>query len=142
MDQRGAPLIVLDASITIAWLLNEPGAPAAELNASLSINRIMVPSHWPIEVGNSLLTAKRRNRVDGNRLTEISKELAGLNVMVEVSLSPEQIPSLIQFAEAQRLTLYDAAYVALATSQNAVLATLDNAMRQAAIRLGIDVLPA
>lgn len=135
-------MIVLDASVTIAWLLNEPGAPAAELNSALSTNRITVPSHWPIEVGNSLLTAKRRNRVDGTRLTEISHELSSLNVAVEAPMLPEQMPPLITFAEDQRLTLYDAAYVALAASHHAILATLDNVMRQAAIRLGIPVLPA
>jgi predicted nucleic acid-binding protein len=52
------------------------------------------------------------------------------------------LSNLITFATDQQLTAYDAAYVMLALRLGAKLATLDNAMRRAAGRLHIDVLPA
>jgi predicted nucleic acid-binding protein len=134
-------LIVLDASAAVAWLLNEPGFPAQELNEALTIDRVVVPAHWPVEVGNALLTAVRRKRIDFGRLAQISIELQGLEVSIEPPPQMERISELIEFAEGQNLTLYDAAYVHLSMTSDSTLATLDNAMRQAAGRLRLDVLP-
>ncbi|MDB5656011.1 MAG: PilT protein [Tardiphaga sp.] len=141
MDQRGPPLIVLDASITVALLLNEPGFKASELNEVLAKNQPVVPAHWPIEVGNALLTAVRRKRIDGSRLAQVAAELRKLNVMVEPPTALDRLTSMIKFAADQGLTLYDAAYVDLSMTKNATLATLDKAMRQAAGRLDLNVLP-
>ena len=52
-----------------------------------------------------------------------------------------RISTLITFAESQGLTLYDAAYVHLSMTSNSMLATLDEAMRRAAGRLHISLLP-
>lgn len=134
-------MIVLDASITVAWLLNEPGFSAAELNEALAKRKAVVPAHWPIEVGNALLTAVRRKRVDTLRLAQISIELEKLHVTVEPPTALDRITSLVEFAADQDLTLYDAAYVDLSVTRNATLATLDQAMRQAACRLNIHLIP-
>jgi predicted nucleic acid-binding protein len=132
-------LIVLDASIAVAWLLNEPGFSAPELNDTLTKNQVIVPAHWPVEVGNALLTAVRHKRIDFERLTRISIEIAGLDVAVEPPAASNRLSALIQFAADQGLTLYDAVYVDLSMTRNA---TLDKAMRQAARRLHLNVLPA
>jgi predicted nucleic acid-binding protein len=134
-------LIVLDASITVAWLLKEPGFPASELNDALTHNQAVVPAHWPVEVGNALLTAPRQKRIDLERLTRISTEIEHLDVTVEPPAASNRLPSLIEFAAGEGLTFYDAAYVDLSRTKTATLATLDNAMRQAARRLNLNVLP-
>jgi predicted nucleic acid-binding protein len=141
MDQRGPPLIVIDASITVAWLLNETGFEASGLNEALAKNQPVVPAHWPIEVGNALLTSVRRKRIDGSRLVQVAAELRKLNVLLEPPAALDQLTSMIKFAADQDLTLYDAAYVDLSMTRNATLATLDKAMRQAALRLKLNVLP-
>jgi hypothetical protein len=46
--------------MAISWLLNEPGFPASELNEVLTTNRVTVPAHWPVEIGNALLMGVRR----------------------------------------------------------------------------------
>jgi predicted nucleic acid-binding protein len=46
-----------------------------------------------------------------------------------------------QFAVTHGLTSYDAVYVQLAIQHEATLATLDKAMRRAATRLNIPLLP-
>jgi predicted nucleic acid-binding protein len=134
-------LIVLDASIAVAWPLNEPGFSASELNDALTKNQAIVPAHWPIELGNALLTAVRQKRISFERLTRISVEIEGLDVAVESPAAPNRFSALIEFAADQGLTLYDAAYVDLSMTKNATLATLDKAMRQTARRLNLNVLP-
>jgi predicted nucleic acid-binding protein len=49
---------------------------------------------------------------------------------------------MAHFAVTHDLTTYDAAYVQLALHYRATLATLDRAMRAAAVRLNIPLLPA
>ena len=134
-------MIVLDASITVALLLNEPGFEASELNEVLANNQPVVPAHWPIEVGNALLAAVRRKRIDGSRLIQVAAELRKLNVIIEPPVALDRLTSMIKVAADQNLTLYDAAYVDLSMTKNATLATLDKAMQQAAHRLNINVLP-
>jgi predicted nucleic acid-binding protein len=134
-------LIVLDASMAISWLLNEPGSPASELNEVLTTNRVTVPGHWPVEIGNALLMAVRRKRIDPGHLAQISAELARLDVAIEPPIEMDQLSALIEFAENQGLTLYDAAYVHLSMTSHSTLATLDEAMRKAAMRLRISILP-
>jgi predicted nucleic acid-binding protein len=134
-------LIVLDASIAVAWLLNEPDHPASELNEALTTRQIIVPAHWPVEVGNALLMAVRRKRIGFERLAPISAELERLEIAIEPPVEMPRISTLITFAESQGLTLYDAAYVHLSMTSNSMLATLDEAMRRAAGRLHISLLP-
>ena len=133
-------MIVLDASITAAWLLNEPGFERLKLNEVLAKNQPVVPAHWPVEIGNALLTASRRKRIDGSRLDRVVAELRKLNVMVEPPTALDRLTFLIEFAADQGLTLYDAAYVDLSVTKSSALATLDKAMQRAAARLNIDVL--
>jgi predicted nucleic acid-binding protein len=127
--------------MAVSWLLNEPGFPASELNEALTTHRTIVPAHWPMEVGNALLMAARRKRIDFGRLAQISIELQGLEVSIEPPPQLDRISELIGFAEGQGLTLYDAAYVHLTMTSNSTLATLDKAMRQAAGRLRLNILP-
>jgi predicted nucleic acid-binding protein len=134
-------LIVLDASIAVSWLLNEPGYPASELNEALATHQIIAPAHWPIEVGNALLVAVRRKRIGFEHLTKISVELERLEIAIQPPTEMDHISALIEFAENQGLTLYDAAYVHLSMTSNSTLATLDETMRRAAGRLHVGVLP-
>ncbi|QUS39239.1 PIN domain-containing protein [Tardiphaga alba] len=135
-------MIVLDASVTVAWLLNEPGAPALELNAALAIHQAIVPAHWPTEVGNALLTAFRHKRIDMAGIARLSNDIQDLDIRIDPPRQAHHLTELIAFAEAYGLTTYDAAYVTLALETGAALASLDKAMRRVAIRLDIDILPA
>ena len=65
-----------------------------------------------------------------------------LGIRVEPPIHLDEIGPLSQFSVAHNLTAYDAAYVQLALQLQATLATRDKAMRAAAARLGIALLPA
>lgn len=136
-------MIVLDASLTVAWLLDEHHAvlPPA-LRDALPDVPIRVPAHWPVEVANALSVYLRARRIPASDLVEFMYGLDGFEIHVEPSVDLDAIGPLAQFAITQELTAYDAAYVQLALHDGAILATLDKAMRAAAQRLRIPLLPA
>jgi predicted nucleic acid-binding protein len=134
-------LIVVDASLMTAWLLNEPVPAASGIYSILSDRPVIVPPHWPIEVSNALRTSLRIGRLGPTEFHDILNRLDLLRIEVEPSFHVDEIIPLAQFASNHDLTAYDAAYVQLALGRRFALATLDNAMRRAAIGLGIAVLP-
>jgi predicted nucleic acid-binding protein len=136
-------LIVVDASLMVAWLLDEPEhALAEDLDKLLDRETLVVPSHWPIEVGNALLVNIRRQRVRPSQLQELMQECATLAILVEPSFQLERIGLLARLAVEHGLTLYDAAYIQIAIEKSIPLGTLDRPMRVAAQRLGVACFPA
>lgn len=127
----------------VAWLLNETALIAhADMDDILADRPVVVPSHWPIEVSNALRTNLRTGRLGPYDFNTIVGRLDRFRISVEPSTAIDDILPLAQFAADHSLTSYDAAYVQLAVSRKFVLATLDQAMRSAAIRLGAIVVPA
>lgn len=135
-------MIVLDASLVIAWLLSEEQSPNNDLLSALPDVDVVVPAHWPLEVANMLRTYVKSGRLSANDFLRIIDDLDQLTLHIEPPLSTDEIGPIAHFAIANELTAYDAAYVQLALQQNALLATYDTAMRRAAQRLNIPLLPA
>jgi predicted nucleic acid-binding protein len=136
-------LIVLDASLMLAWLLEEDAvASAPELNDVLWREQLIVPAHWSAEIGNALLINQRRGRIPADRVAMILEDCSKLDILVETPISIENVARHIRLAAIQNLTLYDAAYLQIAIERSISLGTLDADLRQAANRLGISVLPA
>ncbi|PZA13247.1 VapC toxin family PIN domain ribonuclease [Rhodopseudomonas palustris] len=142
MDQRRAScLIVLDASITIAWLLNETGFSARELSEAILGEAVIVPAHWSMEVGNVLLTNLRRKRIAAHDVDAALSDLATLDIEIEPPIRSAQMSDLLRFAQDYGLTYYDAAYLSLARDRGATLATLDRQMQHAAVNAGVIIFP-
>lgn len=136
-------MIVLDASLIIAHVLGESTiAVDTSIFDTLKGDRVTVPAHWSAEVANALTNNARRGRLSQADITLILKQIDVFDIEFAEPLRVEELSNLIAFATDQQLTAYDAAYVMLALSLGAKLATLDNAMRRAAGPLHIDVLPA
>jgi predicted nucleic acid-binding protein len=136
-------LIVLDASVMVAWLLGEPSiARGTELDKGLSDEPVLVPSHWPIEICNVLRTLLKAGRLSIPDFHGIMNRIDLVTIRVEPSIDLAEIGPLAQFALTHQLTAYDAAYVQLAVQHDVKLATLDRAMRAAASKLNIPLLPA
>jgi predicted nucleic acid-binding protein len=136
-------LIVLDASLMIARLLSEShGGLDADLYDLIDASQVMVPSHWPAEISNGLWTNIRRGRVAVSDIEAIAASLSTFELTVSPTIALHEVGALTQFAVEHGLTSYDAAYVRIALEQSATLATLDRAMRAAAQRLNIPLLPA
>jgi predicted nucleic acid-binding protein len=134
--------MVVDASVMIAWLINEPHLSLDDSIFQLLAERtINVPPHWPAEIANALVVNIRRGRIQQVHLDAFDQRLGSLDLVIHGSPTFDQIKKLVQFAGEQGLTAYDAAYVRLALHCNVTLVTLDSDMRAAAQRLNIPLLP-
>jgi predicted nucleic acid-binding protein len=135
-------LIVLDASLVVALIFREDNvADPASIYDLLLATQLSVPAHWPAEVANALWTNKRRKRITADMIGTATGHLAAFKPRIDAPPSLDGMPALVQFAERERLTVYDAIYVQLALSNNASLATIDKDVRACAKRLNISLLP-
>lgn len=136
-------MLVLDASVPLGWALPDEGRadPARGVLASLAAGTALVPSHWRAEVGNGLLMALRRGRLDPDSLPGILARLSTLPVAVDDAGAQDAWTEPLARALATGLTLYDALYLELAKRHGLPLATFDAALRRAALVTGTAVLP-
>lgn len=123
---------VLDGSVAVAWLLPDEMRPELEaLQDSLVEQTAIVPALWPIEVGNALLVAARRGRIDPADLDPLIKALQALRIEVDPSTAEHALTRTFELARQHRLTTYDATYLELAVRAGLPLATLDKDLRRA-----------
>lgn len=131
--------IVLDASITASWLLDDELDPRAAMTADLvRQDGALVPQLWHLEVRNALLAAHRRGRIDDDQLVQRIRSLSALPVTTD--LVPD-LNSAFDLARSHNLSFYDAIYLELAHRRQAALATLDNRLGLAASAEGLRILP-
>ncbi len=112
---------------------DESDARAEVAAARVATERAIVPGFWWYEIRNILLLNERRGRITG---AESEKVLRSVGSLPEVSF-PQDSGEVIQLARKHRLSVYDAAYLALAKSEKLELATLDNDLAKAARAEGI-----
>ena len=130
---RGA---VVDASVSAAWFLPDEATELTEaaLQATATMD-IWVPALWLLEIGNLLLSAQRRKRIDDGKRRELVSAAAALRLRVD--REPVSMVDLDALAAHHRLTAYDAAYLELALRRRLPLATLDAALLAALPAAGI-----
>jgi predicted nucleic acid-binding protein len=127
---------VLDTSVAVSWLL--PDESSGESKAWLErlvVEGGLVPNLWPLEVGNALLMAQRRQRV------KAVQALMDLPIERDQETSERAWRETLQLADDHGLTLYDAAYLELAVRLDLPLATFDQPLKIAAQRFGLAVSP-
>jgi predicted nucleic acid-binding protein len=135
-------LIVLDASLMVEWVAGANGRSAfPDIYEALFDSPVLVPSHWPLEIGNALRPDLRSHKLSVADFHTIIEEFDRVDIRVQTSLDLDEIGPLAQFAVSHDLTTYDAAYIQIALQHGAALATLDRAMRTAAAALNIPLLP-
>ncbi len=132
--------LVLDASVAVAWAFaDEADAYAERVLESLAEVEALVPALWPLEVGNAMVMAERRGRLQEAETVHFLALLAELPISVEV-LRPEQVwGEIVTLARAQQLSTYDVTYLHLAMRRGLPLATNDLPLRQAAARCGVAI---
>lgn len=133
------PGFVADASATLPWRFEDEATPWTEALLSRLLNgeEVLVPAHWPLEIMNALLIARRRGRVTAEHILEFADDLAALPIRIEPPTSPIHWPTIMDRAERYRLTAYDAAYLELAQRTGLALATLDGDLRKAALAASV-----
>ena len=137
MKRTGA--IVIDASFAMTILLDEDDGPAAGRAMAAWVtdgDRLVVPAHFWLEVVNAL---SLRHRRPGSFVLEAVHRLDTFGLET-VDVDRALVILSIDLAERHHLSAYDAAYLAVASSLDASIATFDSALRRAAgsrvVRLG------
>ena len=130
---------MLDASVVVGWAFEDEGDAYADAALEVTSERgAVVPALWEFEVVNALIVGERRKRIlpaDSERFLALLKALP---IEVEQTQS-HSFTELGQLAREQSLTVYDAAYLAVAVRRGLPLATQDRKLGQAAYRSGIVV---
>lgn len=135
-------MIVADASLIIAWLLNESVHAASDTELARILDEpIIVPANWPAEVANAVRKAWRTGRLRREDIDRLILRLGTFELQVAPPIPIGQIGPLLSFAIEFELSTYDAGYVRLALETRSTLATVDRQMRAAAARLRLPLLP-
>jgi predicted nucleic acid-binding protein len=135
---------VLDCSVAVAWCFEDEAT--AELDALLDRvqqHGAVVPLLWMSEASNVLLMAQRRGRIERETMQERLALLDMLPIETDDNASGTVWrSSVVTLADVEALTFYDAIYLELAIRRGLPLASSDAALRRAARRRGVVVLPA
>ena len=128
---------VLDASVTLAWFLDDEQAPQADnVRARLIRERAYVPQLWHLEVRNGLIIAERRGRLSATRINECLEAIKRLPIQTD---SEAVLDTVVSLARMHNLSVYDAVYLELAKRRDAALASLDGALLRAAAEEGVEL---
>ncbi len=134
-------MIVVDASMALAWQFEHEATPAAdEVLARTVRDGAVVPTIWRLEVANALRMAVRRKRCEEAFVADAIARLNGLSVEDDDETSLHAWSATSVLARDEALTLYDAAYLELALRRRLPLATGDKALIAAGKRHGLEVL--
>ena len=132
--------LVLDASTALGWMVDAP-APLVSLRVLHLLQSgtvAVVPDLWYYEVSNALIMAERRGRATAQIVSAYVDDIERLAAFLEVS--PTTPSALVAAARQSGLTAYDASYFELALRRTLPLATLDEKLRVAARKAGIELL--
>jgi predicted nucleic acid-binding protein len=126
--------VVSDASVALKWFHSEGEEEVDAARAILDAYRshsitLHVLDLTPYEIGNALL--RGRHNLGADRTATV---LASLDTICpRVCPSAAELREAAALAESHELTLYDAAYAAVARARGAQLATLDQDLLRAGL---------
>ena len=132
---------VIDCSVTMAWCFEDERTQATDgLLARVIESGAVAPAIWPLEVCNVLLGAARRKRIPAEAVSQVAQRIAALPIAVDTEGVALTWSNALQLAERHGLSSYDASYLELSQRKALPLATMDDALRRAAMVTGVAVL--
>jgi len=135
--------LVLDSSVALAWVYADETTDAVlRLFDNVRINSAWVPGLWRWEIANVLQLNVRRGRHGGDFRDGALSGLALLPIKLEAEADRQAWSATLHLAERHGLTVYDAAYLEIASRRKIPLATLDRQLRAAAVSERVDLLGA
>ncbi len=134
---------VLDASFVAPLCLAENESPASRsFFANLrEEDLLLVPALWWFEMSNIIAGAVRRGRLGEADALEALQLLREINPAADERGWAELSVEVYSLARLYALTAYDAAYLELAARRGATLCSHDGALRGAAAKAGVPVVP-
>lgn len=135
--------LVLDASVALRWFLDDPViAYALRVRELLAAGwRAMVPALWHLEMASSIALAEKRGvltKSDADRVLVDIEQFTAQGLETDTAfVSTRQV---LTTSRAFQLSIYDAVYLDLARRERLSLATLDERLRGAAQKAGVEVM--
>ncbi|MGK9171493.1 type II toxin-antitoxin system VapC family toxin [Inquilinus limosus] len=119
--------LVIDASVALKWVLDEPGQEAAD---ALLDRDLIAPSLWLIEAANALWRRSARGELTAAEADERLTEL----MQAPVAATPIEADIAATLALAAQLghPVYDCLYLALAIREDTLVVTADARFHSAA----------
>ena len=132
---------VIDNSVVMAWCFkDEISRYSDHILDSLEVSTGFVPSIWPLEVSNVLLSAERKKRISEADSARFIALLAELPIIVEQESPERMIKDIFALARKHKLSSYDASYLDLAMRKGLPIATLDKNLLAAAKQSKVPIL--
>ena len=130
--------VVIDCSVFLAWCMADEDEPTA----IRAIGRVIetggvVPRIWWYELRNALLMNERRGRITAQQVADTLADSAALGIEID---DRHDEASILGLARQHGLSVYDAAYLEVASRRGLPLATLDQRLSTAAAANGIAVI--
>lgn len=135
---------VLDASVTMSWLLADAKPTdkryAASVLASLAETDTAagVPVTWGLEIANVVARAEAKGLVTEAQSEAFLEMLGGIRITPDPATFPRALIETLSLARRYRLSSYDASYLELALRLGLPLASLDSDLLKAAKKAGVN----
>jgi predicted nucleic acid-binding protein len=111
--------------------------PLADLAfLELQAGSAVVPGIWWYEIRNVLVLNERRDRISTVDSTQFVRELEQFRIDIDF---PGSGAPVMELSRKHKLSVYDAAYLALAMREHLPLATLDRGLTAAAVAEGVQL---
>ena len=112
--------VVIDASVALKWVLDEPGKEAAD---ALLEEELIAPSLWLLEAANALWRRSQRGEISGEEAKERLTEL--FNAPVTTATIEDDLLAAAELANVLGHPVYDCLYLAMAIRENTHVVTAD-----------------
>jgi predicted nucleic acid-binding protein len=119
--------IVIDASVALKWVLDEPGSDKA---AALCDQQLIAPALWLIEAANALWRSTRLGQITQDEAAERLAEL--MNAPVATLAVEPYLGHALDLATAIGHPVSDCLYLALAVRHQTYVVTADRRFASAA----------
>ncbi len=132
---------VLDASVALAWFLDNPvSSYATQVKQRLLDGaRAVVPALWHLEMANGFAVSERRHILTAPEGTRCLIDVEQLTAQIETNSDLVLTRQALSTARSFQLSAYDAVYLDTARNQGLPLATLDQSLRAAAARAAVEL---
>lgn len=121
--------VVIDASVALKWVLDEPGKEAAD---ALLEEELIAPSLWLLEAANALWRRTQRAEINGDEARERLSEL--FNAPVATTTIEDDLLAAADLANGLGHPVYDCLYLAMAIRENTYVVTADSRFHAAVDR--------